>query len=118
MNRKRVSKAREKWRRSNDLSRVARWDSSGARTNAIYPPSVQVGFGVGPTKGGWVGGWVVNEGCFLDEKKIGFKRRGSEGRRDKWGREGGKDGKVKQRDVFFKNKDLAVSMSLIDFIQY
>lgn len=67
--------------------------------------------------GGWVGGWWTKVAS-LTKKKVGFKRRGSEGRRDKWGREGGKDGKVKQRDVFFKNKDLAVSMSLIDFIQY
>lgn len=61
---------------------VAQWDSSGARTNAIYPPSVQVGSSVRPTEGGWVGGW--NEDCFLDEKKkVGFKRRGSEDRRNK-----------------------------------
>lgn len=85
---------------------VAQWDSSGARTNAIYPPSVQVGSSVRPTEGGWVGGW--NEGCFLDEKKGRLQKEGQITR-------GRGEGEAKRR--FFKNKDLAVSMSLIDFIQ-
>lgn len=84
---------------------VAQWDSSGARTNAIYPPSVQVGFDVRPTEGRWVGGWVGGERRSLPwrkEKQAGFKRRGSEGRREK--QDGGGRGKARQRDVFLKTK--------------
>lgn len=51
--------------------------------------------------GGWVGGWVVNEGRFLDEKKSKQGLKGGD-RREK--QDGAGRGKARQRDVFLKTK--------------